>query len=1347
MKPEQWTMRSGVVCLMLAVVCGALVEHGGLQVPGSASTLSVRVAQAAPSASGSWTQSEWLTPTTTLAAVASGTSQYFRPSSVSSYGQLVGTFGVCAGTGAWCQGPGDSAPGQTLRLAGNHKSDAGNLYSSDLNGDGISELLFANYYNGSTTVFNGGWIYWGQGAPTSPSWSTSQRTDLPTNGTWGMAVYDLNGDGFPEVLFSSYSAGDYIYWGQSGGTYGVWYSAIHRSELPVIGSTYGLAVADLNRDGRPEVINGSRIYWGQAGGAYGLRYSAAAHTTLSLGMVIAVADLNSDGWPELVVNGNGNFRIYWGQAGGVYGVDYSNSASTVLPTPSQENYAIAVADLNSDGLPEVIQANCCGPGVNFDSYIYWAQAGGTYGVSYTTSNRTALPMTAAYNLSVVDLNGDGQRDVVVQNCCASPQFVRVFWGPFPASGTATNSWTFSHGYPGIFYGMSLSDLNSDGRVDLLISRYASDGAGGRVYFHNGNHSAPYSVVPSSTLRVDFATAYVSFGPGRGTTTSLFGQPRATYGAGLPAYGVLESMVIDSGKAGTVWQSVSTTAALTVGTGISLFVAASDTLSAVSNPSWIAVGAIGDGSQSQALSGVNGRYARYRVVLWRDSTTEASPALEEITFNYLARPAAFSKAAPLSGETGQPTNPTLSWSATSGADHYRYCNNTASGCVPGISVGVATSVTLSGLTPGTTYYWQVRACADAGCTVFSDANGGAHWSYTVVMTPSAFSKLTPADGSAGQPANLMLSWGTASGVHHYRYCYSTTPGCVPVTDVGTATSAALGGLTPATTYYWQVRACADSGCTVFADANGGHWSLTVTSAPGTFNKTEPADGVTGQPANLTLSWDAASGAIHYRYCVATAPGCTPTTSIGTATSVALSGLTPATTYYWQVRACADSGCTVFSDADGGYWSFAVAAAPGAFGKLSPADGATNQPTSPMLSWSAASGATHYRYCVATVPGCAPATSAGMATQVVLSGLTAGATYYWQVRACADAGCTVFSDADAGMGWSFKVMTAPGAFSKLSPANGATDQPMSPVLSWGAASGANHYRYCVATAPGCTPTTSAGTGTSVALSGLTSGMTYYWQVRACGDAWCTSYVDAHGGHWSFRVMDAPTGFNKIAPANGAVGQPVSLMLVWGAMSGAHHYRYCYSTTPGCVPTTSVGTATSVALHGLTPGRTYYWQVRACAHAPCSAFTEAGSSHWSFTVARLIEGLDHVGTRKGVSPTLTRVGELVTYTVVLSNSGSTAVTVQMTDTLAVSATLVSATPGYSQAGQTLVWSNVVVPAGGTTTLTVTVRAASGPLPGGYTLDNSVQIGTADGQIVRNAPSVAVMPWQAFVPVVRRP
>jgi hypothetical protein len=86
-------------------------------------------------------------------------------------------------------------------------------------------------------------------------------------------------------------------------------------------------------------------------------------------------------------------------------------------------------------------------------------------------------------------------------------------------------------------------------------------------------------------------------------------------------------------------------------------------------------------------------------------------------------------------------------------------------------------------------------------------------------------------------------------------------------------------------------------------------------------------------------------------------------------------------------------------------------------------------------------------------------------------------------------------------------------------------------------------------------------------------------------------------------------------------------------------------------------------------------------------------------------------------------------------------------VSATLVGATPGYVQSGQTLVWSGVNVPAGGTAVLTITVRAASGPLPEGYTLFNSVTIGTADGQITRNAPSVQVEPLRVFVPIVRRP
>ncbi len=118
----------------------------------------------------------------------------------------------------------------------------------------------------------------------------------------------------------------------------------------------------------------------------------------------------------------------------------------------------------------------------------------------------------------------------------------------------------------------------------------------------------------------------------------------------------------------------------------------------------------------------------------------------------------------------------------------------------------------------------------------------------------------------------------------------------------------------------------------------------------------------------------------------------------------------------------------------------------------------------------------------------------------------------------------------------------------------------------------------------------------------------------------------------------------------------------------------------------------------------------------------------------------------PTAIRMGELITYTIVVSNAGSALVSAQITDTLATSATLVSATPGYTQIGQVLVWQNVVVPAGGTATLTITVRAAGGPLAGGYNLNNTVLIGAQDGQIVRNAPQVSVTPHRAFLPLALR-
>jgi len=92
------------------------------------------------------------------------------------------------------------------------------------------------------------------------------------------------------------------------------------------------------------------------------------------------------------------------------------------------------------------------------------------------------------------------------------------------------------------------------------------------------------------------------------------------------------------------------------------------------------------------------------------------------------------------------------------------------------------------------------------------------------------------------------------------------------------------------------------------------------------------------------------------------------------------------------------------------------APAPFGKLAPADGAYAS-TNPALTWNAAPNAARFEFCYDTTDddSCDGVWSdAGLSTGAGLTGLTEGATYYWQARAVNIVGST---DADAGSWWSF------------------------------------------------------------------------------------------------------------------------------------------------------------------------------------------------------------------------------------------------------------------------------------------------------------------------------------------
>jgi hypothetical protein len=117
--------------------------------------------------------------------------------------------------------------------------------------------------------------------------------------------------------------------------------------------------------------------------------------------------------------------------------------------------------------------------------------------------------------------------------------------------------------------------------------------------------------------------------------------------------------------------------------------------------------------------------------------------------------AFSKTSPADGSSI--ANPTLSWTASSGAERYLFCfdtsNNNECDAIWN-DVGASTAVSLSdkyGLASGTTYYWQVEAI-NSGTPI--EANGGVWWSFTT--PPGSSFKISPADDSDATPASMGLA---------------------------------------------------------------------------------------------------------------------------------------------------------------------------------------------------------------------------------------------------------------------------------------------------------------------------------------------------------------------------------------------------------------------------------------------------------------------------------------------------------------------------------------------------------------------------------------------------------------